>query len=179
MEKEKITDKQFFLIINGPSCGGKSAVADALHDKYEGIFNAKSDRIKWLISDYNSSKHRGVVHEIVLEALKVALKNGLSVIKEGAIWKPEELIGIAEDYKAPLFIVNVSAPEDVLEKRFQERVEKKKLGAQIANVDPERFRELNKMYLDSKMETPLEFDSSTQAASEMVEKIISHIRKNI
>ena len=53
----KITENQFILILNGPSCGGKSSIADILMSKYEGLFNSKGDKIKWLISQYESKIH--------------------------------------------------------------------------------------------------------------------------
>ena len=178
--KEKLSQKQFLLILNGPSCGGKSNVSNILTERYGGIYNAKSDAIKWFISDYNPHVHRTAVYEMTLETIRVALKHGLSVIKEGALYKPEKLIQIAQEYSIPVFIANVSAPKDVLEERFQERIESKEKNqnAKIANVDPHRFNELYEMYIETKMESPLEFDSSKQTAEEITDNIVSYIRSN-
>lgn len=163
------------LVLNGPSCGGKSTTADLFMERYGGIFNAKYDRIKWLISDYSPERDRDIIYEMTLEVARVALKNKLSVLKEGALFEPERLVRLAKDFNVPFFVANVSAPAKILEKRFLERIEAKKNGAKVANADPARFRELNKMYLDTKMDSPLEFDSSTQSPEEIVQAISGYM----
>jgi len=178
MSKEKIIDNQFLLIINGPSCGGKSAVADVLYEKYGGIFHGKSDHIKWLISDYDPNVHREFVHLMTYEIVKVALLCGFSIIKEGNIFEPEKYVEIAKKAEIPLFVANIEAPRDVLLSRFEKRIEAKKLGAKkIANTDPRRFKELYDMYNSTKMETSLVFDSSKQNPEEIAETIVTFIRK--
>ena len=179
MTKEKLSLKQFLLILNGPSCGGKSSVSDVFLGKYGGIFNAKSDQIKWLISDYDANVHQNIIHEMIVELIQVALKNGLSVLKEGALWEPEKILQITKDMNVTFFVANISAPREILEKRFLERVEAKKKGAKISNVDPERFWDLNDKYLATKMESPLEFDSSLQTAEEIADTISKYIQKNL
>ena len=176
---EKLTEKQFLLIINGPSCGGKSTTSDLFLEQFEEIFNAKSDHIKWLLSGYFASKHRDIIHEITKAMIERALDNGVSVLKEGAIFQPEKLVEIADDRKIPCYIVNVSAPWEVLAKRFESRIEAKKKGARISNTSHDRFKEIYEMYLDSKMKTDLEFDSSEKSPEEIVREIVSYIRANI
>lgn len=179
MAKEKLSSKQFMLIVNGPSCGGKSATADIFFERYGGIFNAKGDHIKWLISDYDAEIYRGVVHEMTLELIEVALRNKLSVLKEGALFEPGKLVQIAKDFNVPLFVANVSAPKNILEKRFLERIEAKKKGAKIANIDPKRFWELNEMYLATKVDSPLEFDSSLRSPQEIADDISGYIQTHL
>ena len=173
--KNKITNKQFFLIINGPSCSGKSFVSDVICTNYGGIFKASGDKIKWLISDYEATIHRGIVHNMVTELIKVALSNNLSVLKEGALWKVEDYVELAKQKDIPLFIANIEAPLEVLFSRFKERIEAKKQGAKISNTDPKRFKELYDMYINTKIDTPLIFDSSKQSPEEIVELIVDYI----
>ncbi len=179
MSKEKLSTKQFLLIINGPSCGGKTTTADILLERYGGIFNAQSDRIKWLISDYDSGTHRGIVHQMTLATIEVALKNNLSVLKQGALYEPENIIQIAKDLDIPFFIANISAPKEVLDKRFLGRIDAKKNGVKVANVDPVRFQELYDMYLATKMETSLEFDSSIKTPEDIATLIGKHIQDEL
>ena len=179
MSKEKLSSKQFLLILNGPSCGGKTTTANILIEKYGGIFNAQSDRIKWLISDYDADTQRGIVHQMTLATIDVALKNNLSVLKQGALYEPENIIQIAKDLNVPVFIANVSAPKEVLDMRFLKRIEAKKNGERIANVDPLRFQELYDMYLATKMETTLEFDSSAQSPEDIAALISKHIQDEL
>ncbi len=177
-KNELLRNEQFLLILKGPSCGGKSSISDIIFEKYAGIYKAKSDAIKWLISDYQSTRHRGIVHLMTLGTMRTALSNGLSVLKEGALWGPETYVEMSKELNIPLFIANIEAPWDVLESRFEKRIEAKEQGARISNVDPKRFKELYDMYLDSKMKTEMEFDSSKESPEEIVKQIVSYIRNH-
>ena len=179
MTKEKLSSRQFMLIIDGPSCGGKSTVSKVLLEQYGGIFNAESDQIKWLISDYTPDTHKGIVYEMTIETIRGALKNNLSVLKQGMLFKPERLVQIAGEFSVPLFVANISAPMEVLEKRFSERIERKKNGARIANTDHARFSEMNNMYLATKIDSQLEFDSSLQSPEEISRAISEYIKANL
>lgn len=176
MQKPKLRDKQFFLVVNGPSCGGKSTVINLFIEEYGNIFQAKSDAIKWLISDYNASLHREIVKEMILATVRTALKNGLSVIKEGALYNSEIYEKIAQEFDVDFYAVNVEAPWEVILERFQKRVEAKKAGVKkIANTDPLRLRDLYEMYLDSKSISPLIFDSSKLDPEEIRDAILEYL----
>lgn len=175
---ERLMDTQFFLLINGPSCGGKSSVSDILFKKYGGIFNGKSDVIKWLISDYQSDAHRKTVHRMTIETLRVALSHGLSAIKEGGLWEPQAYVELSESAGVPLFIANVEAPWEVLASRFETRVKAKRQGARISNANPRRFRELYDMYHATKMRTGMEFDSSKESPEQIADRIVAFMREH-
>ncbi len=180
MQKEKISDKQFLLVVNGPSCGGKSTVCNVLFEQYNGIFNAKGDTIKWLISNYESKTYRTLVHEMVAATMHIALSHNLSVIKEGALYEPEQYIDIAKQANVPIFFVNVEAPWEILTERFEKRIEAKQLGnKKIANTDPVRLKELYDMYLETKMQTELNFDSSKQNPEEIADEVVRYIKKHL
>jgi len=176
MSKEKLSEKQFLLILNGPSCGGKSTVSDILFEKFGGIYKAKNDAIKWLISDYDANSQRGIVHEMTLETMEVALSHGLSVMKEGGLWEFGSYVKMAKDHNVPVFVANIEAPWDILFSRFEFRIEAKKNGEKIANVDPVRFKELYDMYQKNKTKSELEFDSSEQTPEQISGVIASYIK---
>jgi predicted kinase len=179
MSRKKLSPKQFLLVINGPSCGGKSSVANVILEKYGGIFHAKSDTIKWLISGYKPAEQREAVHQITMATIRVALEHKLSVIKEGALYESEKLARLAKKLRVPYFVANVSAPKEVLRKRFRMRIEAKKKGARIANTSPKRFWELHEMYLENKTASPLEFDSSRQSPQAIAKAIVGYIQKHV
>lgn len=176
MPKGHLTDTQFLLIVNGPSCSGKSTVANVLLDRYGGIFHAKSDAIKWLISGYDPEEHRTIVHEMTLTVARIALADGLSALKEGGLHRSRDLIGFCVERGIATFVANMEPPEEVLWRRFEERIKAKEGGARISNTDPERFRQLNRMYHESKMETPLVFDTSQATPEDIADAIVEHIR---
>jgi predicted kinase len=170
--------KQFFLILNGPSCGGKSTTADAIKEKLPKVFNARQDRIKWLISDYGLGKYKTVVEEMVFSMIEIALNNKLSIIKEGVLDKPTKFETLAKKHKVPFFIANISAPEETLQKRFKKRLVAVKKGAKIANTSQERFNFLMKLHEETKTKTELEFDSSKITPEEIANKIINYINNS-
>jgi predicted kinase len=179
--KEKISDKQFLLIINGPSCGGKSSVVKVMMERYAGLYLGKYDAIKRLISDYTAGAYEEVVYEMVWATMRVALHRGFSVVKEGSLLATEKLLEHAEESGVPLFVANIEAPEEVLLRRFKERVEESKDNPDIpiSNTSLDRFKELQKKYFNVKMDSPLEFDSSTETPEEIVDQIVEHLRENL
>lgn len=179
MTNNNQTIPQFFLIINGPSCGGKSSVAEAIQSKVKSSFNARQDKIKWLISDYESEKYTEVLQEMMYKMIDTALGHKLSVVKEGLHEGAEKFKQLAEKHNIPIFFANVTAPEEILKLRFQERIEAKKQGAKIGNVSHERFEKLKQQYEDSKVNTPLEFDSSKQSPEEIADEILKYIEKSL
>lgn len=178
-EHLKLSEKQFLLVLNGPSCGGKSSVAKIILEKYSGIYNAKSDQIKWLISGYKSVTYREVVDDMTMATIDQALLYGLPVIKEGGLWVLDKLKELAKKHSVSFFIANISAPKEVLDERFQERIQAKKNGARIANVDPARFDEIHELFLKTKTDTPLSFDSSASSPEDIAREIVAYIQTNL
>jgi broad-specificity NMP kinase len=175
MTYEKIIPGPFILILHGPSCGGKSTLSDILFKRYGNIFKGKSDTLKRLISDYDPITHRDFVTALTLVTMKYALEQGFSVIKEGGLHGLNETVEFSKSMNIPLFIVNISAPWHVLAIRFEERIGKPIPGVKI-NTNTDRFKEIYEEYLSTKLETPLEFDSSELTPEEIVEKIVSAVR---
>lgn len=176
MEKPKLREKQFFLVVNGPSCGGKTTTIKLLVEKYGNIFQAKSDHIKWLISDYNAEKHRGIIHDMINQMIETALENGLSVIKEGALFEPEKYKEIGDKFNVDFFFINVEASWDILLERFRDRVNNQTEGKKISNTSEKRLQELYEMYIDSKKHSSVTFDSSKSNPEEIVEKIVDYLK---
>lgn len=94
--KTKNNSKQFFIIVNGPSCGGKSSLIKILKSQLENIFSASRDVVKWLVADYTYQSHKEIVDEMMFEMIAVALKNGLSVIKDGLLEPSDKFIELAK-----------------------------------------------------------------------------------
>ena len=172
--KEKLTNNQFILVLHGPSCGGKSTVSDIIFKKYGGIFKGKSDTIKRLISDYDNTIHHDLVGIMTIETMRVALEHGLSVMKEGGLYGLNEMVALSHMHNIPLFIVNISAPWDILLKRFEVRIANPIAGVKI-NTDHTKFKEIFDQYHATKIDSPLTFDSSIQSPEEIVAAIISAI----
>jgi chloramphenicol 3-O-phosphotransferase len=176
---ERLTEKQFLLLVNGPICGGKSTTIKQLFETYAGLFKVQGDVIKLQISGYVADVQRDVVYEMSIALTQSALSQGLSVIKEGATYQPERYSEIVKQFNIPVYVANISAPWEILVKRWQEREDAKNAGLRAKNADFTRLEVVYNMYLNAKMETPLEFDSSVQSTQEIVDQITQHIKDTI
>jgi predicted kinase len=176
---ELLTEKQFLLLINGPICGGKSTTVEKLFVTYSGLCKVQGDFIKLQISGYEANKQRNIVYEMSIAMTLAALQQGLPVIKEGATYQPERYREIVKQFNIPVYVANISAPWEILVKRWQEREDAKNAGLRAKNADFARLEVMYNMYLNAKMETPLEFDSSVQSTQEIVDQISQHIRNTI
>jgi|GEM_PF-1197731 predicted kinase len=181
MGQREFKQGQFFVVIHGPSCGGKSSINREIQSRFTGVFDARQDKVKWLISDYSSKKYykkySEVLEDMLSKMIGVALKHGLSVIKEGMREDPKKLKQLAKRSNVPIFFINVSAPKKVLISRFKDRLTIPKPGAKLANKCPKRFEQMRIFYENTKVKTSLEFDSSNQSPKEMVDEILKFIKK--
>jgi predicted kinase len=176
---QKIKLNKLILIINGPSCGGKSTLINKLLEKITNVFYLKGDKIKWLMSDYKSQEHALFVEELLLNMMETTLKNNYSVIKEGLRGDPEKIKNLAKKYNYHLVFVNISAPKEKLYNSFEERmIAVKEKNAKVANTSIERFEELRLLYENTKIKTNLEFDRTKEDLNKIVETIIETIRKH-
>ncbi|MBN1175563.1 hypothetical protein JXA48_02885 [Candidatus Woesearchaeota archaeon] len=142
----KNNSKQFFLIVNGPSCGGKSSLIKILKSQLENIFSASRDKVKWLISDYAYKDHKEIVDEMMFEMISVALKRGLSVIKDGLLEPADNYVELAKSFDVPIYFVNVF-----------------------------RFDELTQIYETYKVSSSLEFDTSVNSSEYIADVVIDYI----
>jgi predicted kinase len=111
------------VLVDGPSCGGKSTVADALWERRAGWYLARGDRIKWLISGYQSERHRPTVDAMLIATARVALKQGMSVIVDGpGLCGPGSFMALAREFGLQPVVVEVTAAAHVLHARFDDRV---------------------------------------------------------
>lgn len=167
-----LSSQPVFLAINGPSCGGKSSVSDILFERYGGLYRAKHDLLKWSISDYHALSHKHIVSEMLLGTMRVALKHGLSVLKE-SLWDPEPYIRLAREMHVPLVIANIEAPWPILCERFEGRLRR---GERMANTGMEEFTNMYAAYRSSKLPTELQFDSSIQSPETIVQLIVDALQ---
>jgi predicted kinase len=173
----RIIGGQFLLILVGPPCAGKSSVSKILMEKYQGLVNADRDRVKCLISQYESEKYRDLANGMNFAITETALRQGFSVIEEGILLELEDYKELTKERGIPFFIVQLFAPKDVLDKRFRERERFVSDGTVRPRTSPERFEELYRMYQGLTLETPLEFDSSTLLPEEIAKRIVDFIRE--
>jgi predicted kinase len=178
--KKKINLPKFILVMNGPSCSGKSTVADYFFENYSRIFIAKRDRIKRLISDYDSFKDIELTQNMIFSLIQVAVKGNLFIIQDQGIGNHQmrKYKNLAKKFNCKFVEVNVEANFESISSRFHERIEAAKLGAKISLTDPKIMKERYENYLKIKKRKIPTFYTDSSHVEEIVKKIISIIKKS-
>ncbi len=168
---------QFILIINGPICSGKTTVIDSIMSNYKKVFRLSANKIKFLISDYNPARDRTAVHECLVIIAEKMLESGMSLVLEGGSMAQgdlnESLERVAQKHVMKITTVNIEAPLEVLEKRFNERVKTSLArGKKISVTDRDGFMERYNVYLAIKSKSEKTFDSSVLNGEEIAKQIM-------
>ena len=85
--------EKVLIVINGPTCGGKSSVTAELGKLRRGFFHLSYDRIKWCFLDYKSGSHADDIYKMLIALTEECVAAGVSIIKDGALYK-EKIAGI-------------------------------------------------------------------------------------
>ncbi len=169
---------QFIIIINGPIVSGKTWAVDAIMAKYKKVFRLSINKIKFLISDYNPERDRGIVHEATMIIADRMLANGMSIIMEGGSIMQgkvnEELEELGKKYRVKTTYVNVEAPLETLMTRFHDRVRlAPSRGSKLSVTDDAGFMKRYDAYQGVKGSSNITLDSSTMTPDEIAQKIMA------
>lgn len=170
--------EKVFIIINGPSCAGKSSVVTEIGKIHPELFHLCYDRLKWSYFDYNYATHSERVYELLALLETYAIGNGLSMIKDGGLYRDKigHLMQIAKDAGYRIVEVNITAPPDVLIERFRKRVEEvTALNKKISNTSEGRFWEIHEQTEAHTDKTLPTYDTSKMTSEEIAKEIISLI----
>ena len=172
--------EKVFILLNGPTCVGKSTLIAELGKLREGFFHLSYDRVKWCFLDYKSGTYRDEIDQMLVALTKECIRAGMSAIKDGGIYKERpaniEIISLFKNAGYKIIEVNLEAPQHVLRARFYNRVEQAKLGHhKFANLSEDRFWELNQMYENSKDPSLKTYDTSVMTSEEIAKDILSLI----
>ncbi len=159
------------IIINGPSCAGKSTVINKIFETKKDIFWLKFDSIKRFFVDYEPLTDRVKVTELVIVIGKDRIDRGEDILLEN---HDQEVVDCAKEKDYILFEYNIEAPYDALLERFRVRVLNAPKELRI-NTSEVRHRELYDKYLEGKNMNIKTFDTSLQSAEEITIEILNEI----
>lgn len=145
-------------------------------EKFPGMYNVSSDKLKWQIAGYHRDKHRGLARELALELFEAVCKKSLPIVLEVLFEDEAAYLSskkTAEKYGYKFISIKLTAPDEVLLQRFRERVESAKAAnSKISITDENMFiQNLSRKYFiptDS-----MEFDTSKMDAETITEKIVN------
>jgi predicted kinase len=168
--------KQFVILLYGPPCSGKSATADSLMVRHNGLFRVSPDRVKWFVSGYGGGPFRKEVSQVVLDMASSALTQGFSLIVEAnarilkKTWPKYK--ALAEQNSVAYFELNLEAPLDLLKERLARRMAKSLVSGKNHTLrDPEDLERRHKAYLAYRKDSIQTFDSSVLSLDDIAEKI--------
>lgn len=160
--------------IFGSPTSGKSTIVELLQSHIERLYTVDFDVVKHQISNYTWSRDSIVAQDITYDTLASASKTGLPIAvllpkpKEQEDYERIEIIANDNGYK--LLNVELSAPEEVLIARYQDRlskIEDSELVRRMKNLDEFKvyirtpyFRPINTVTFDSSVQKPNEIFSA-------------------
>lgn len=173
MEKEQ----KICLLVNGPSCAGKSTLVKSIMLQKEDYFHLCYDNIKWLFSKYHSYKYTNSIKSVLFSILKVICKKNHNIICDSVINQKdrEKVIQIVEKYNYKIISINLEAPLKILNERFEEErqinIERKRLG-----TTHERFQEIYNLYQKEKDKKAKTFNTGKINAENLAKKVFKILK---
>jgi thymidylate kinase len=159
------------IIINGPSCAGKSTIIDELFLYKRDLFWLKYDAIKRFFVDYEPTCDKEKVQELVTIIGRDRISRDEDILLENYL---SSIVDFARENSYDIFEFDIEAPYPILLQRFQERVANIKTGVKI-NTSEERHREIYDAYILNSRESTLTFDTSILSKEEIVKKILEMV----
>lgn len=170
--------EKIFIIINGPTCAGKSTLIAELGKLRPDLFHVSYDRIKRCFLGYAPGTYREDIYAMLKALVQEAVSRGFSMVKDGGLYKEkeQEIIDVLKINGYTLIEVNIEAPDEILVRRFRNRVQGTLSGGeQPINLSEERFWELNRMYKEAKNPSLKTYDTSVMTSEEIAKDIIHRL----
>lgn len=166
------------IVINGPSCAGKSTIIDKIFETKRDIFWLKFDAIKRFFIDYDSSSDKQKVTALFVVIGKDRIDKDEDILLEDhnvvSDYKNTEVLDYAKENKYVVFEYNIEAPYEILLSRFRLRASNLRSGIKI-NLSEEKHKNMYNKYLEYKNLNIKTFDTSLQSAEEISKEILNDI----
>lgn len=169
------------VILNGPSCVGKSSVVTELGKLQPNLFHLAFDRVKWSFLDYTSGSHTEEIYKLLMLIEEEAIRNEWPLIHEGGLYPKylQSIIDVAEKAGYRSLCINLTAPKEVLLTRFKQRVEEVTLlNKKIGNTKEDRFWEIYDITEQGKDQSAPTYDTSVMTSEDIAKEIVKLCNKN-
>lgn len=167
------------IIISGPSCAGKSTIANEIFQKVPSIVHVKTDTLKKFISHYDPVQHKKYLSYLTTAYCENVMQQWLSLIVEPHMNEGMEMQfrDMADKYWYSICIVSVNAPYEVILQRFQERVQSyiTSWSQQYLNTDENRLKDMYQNNQFMKIWYDISIDTSIVNPDEACDMIIKKI----
>ncbi len=165
-----------FIMLNGPSCVGKSTTVNRIMDEKEKYYKLSYDTQKWLFSKYDRNIHFEDVKAVQRALAETVCGLHYNIICDSALHREtrEKLLNIARKYEYEVIEINLEADYEILAVRFDERVKDalQKKSKTISNTSKERFKELYDIYQREKNSSATVFWTDQQNEEKVANSIL-------
>lgn len=166
-----------FIMLNGPSCSGKSTILKKVISEKEKYYQLSYDAQKRMFSNFSPENQYQDVHEVLKSLTTTVCEMKYNIVCDSGLRKEwrETLLSIPKKYGYEIVEINLEADYEVLEKRFEERVERVSSNPsdKIYNTSKDRFRELYEMYENGKNPSATTFRTDQEDAETITIKVLN------
>lgn len=168
-----------FIMINGPSCVGKSTLVNRVLEERSHFYKLSYDSQKWNFSKYDRTTHFEDVIEVVRSLASTVSKMGYHILCDSALYRKnrETLFDIVNKNGYEIIEINLEAEYQVLLKRFDERVTNALANKSktISNTSKDRFKELYDIYEGEKNPNAVVLRTDKLGPEEIASKVFEYI----
>lgn len=161
------------ILLNGPSCSGKSTVVKSILRQRKHLFHLSYDSLKWSFSQYSPNEQADDVRTALLSLAGSVFKMKYDVICDSVLFREwrVRLLDLALKYSYGVEEINFEASQETLLNRFDQRVADAFTNPErkISNLSKERFRELCDTYAKEKSVSATTFRTDQLSIDELTE----------
>jgi len=165
------------VLINGPSCAGKSTAVDSVMKNKENYFRLSYDSIKWSFSNYVAFKYSDEIYNLMLIIMNEMCRVKFDIICDSVIFKEhrQELTEVAEKYGYKIVSINLEANYDIVLTRYEQRKKEiaENLHKEPTHTSLEKFKELFDRYHNEKDPDAVTFDTGKQTQEEVSTEVLA------
>ncbi len=173
--KHNINMKKLILI-NGPSCAGKSTVVSSFFEAKKDIFWLKYDAVKRFFVDYEPATDKQKVVDLLTVIAKDRITKNETILAEGLIDESfYDIQQFAKDSGYTIYEFNIEAPYDVLLARFRERVKNPIPGIKI-NSSEDKHLEIYTRYQSTKNQNAVTLNTNVMTPEDISHTILETIQ---
>ncbi|AHB42258.1 hypothetical protein RAAC3_TM7C00001G0401 [Candidatus Saccharibacteria bacterium RAAC3_TM7_1] len=171
------------VVINifGPSTAGKSTVSELLQERIERLYTVDFDVIKRQLAGYYWKRDAEIARDLTYETLRSVSMTELPIL--ALLPTPKDkteynrIVDIARQTKRKLLNIEITAPDEVLIQRYEERLKAIKASGstwKFKTLDEFKEKLAQRYYIPTDVQT---FDSSVSSPQGIVDRIMKIIEE--
>lgn len=163
------------VMINGPSCVGKSTTVQGVMESVENYYKLSGDHQKWMFSKYHRDIHKEDTARLLRAIAREICEMKYKIICDSALYRKnrEALLEIARSYGYEIIEINLEADYDLLAQRFDERIAEAAVKkVRYSNTSKEVWKDLYNIYQEQKNPAAITLYTDKESKEQVIEKVL-------